>query len=355
MPEKRPKQPKGPAARTEQPKAPLTSVNEVLAWARESDPNMIKLRCFDVCNAQGEPVYAAKKGLRSKQIVNFRVGEEGLTAYVGVALPEFEIALRQPIESEEGAALFSAWLERVGGDAFRESPISFTPEAEPDAAVAADTSGTESEASPAEGGRSDEVKTPPSAPNISERTTVAYLAKIRETLDMLSNTDDQSPGAIARRSRFEDRLHEMFLQTGIVERLANLTLGESEVSAQSGLQVLQLNAPRVGGAVGRPAANPMDLMPTVAIRLYQRTQPVAGDHTITELPDPYALKIGAVLKEVLELENVEKGNELREALQELGAGQVRLEVVAWREQAGEKRQIVVAVGGAFVPKREGTA
>lgn len=343
------KRPSTPTAKTEHVQPPVRSVEDVLAWAQQTQPELVKNTCLNVCDAQGEPLYATQKGSRSKYLVSFRVGEEGLTAYAAVALPEIEMVLRQPIESEEGKAQFLVWLEKVGGKTFRESPISFVSappredaagaEAEPDAPVVA-------AATPA---------TPPASPNLSERTTVAYLAKIREALAPLTNIDDQSPGAIARRDRFAQRLHEMFLQTGILERLESLVPGESEVRAQSGMQILQLNAPRVGAAVGRPAENPLDLVPTTVIRLYQRTQPVAGDHTLTELPEPYALKVAAVLQETISLEEPSMESQLKEALQELGATQVRVEIVAWREQAGEKRQIIVAAGGAFISNKEGTA
>lgn len=185
---------------------------------------------------------------------------------------------------------------------------------------------------------------------IRELTVMSYLKQVRGILSPLYTSDDMSPKAIAIRSRLEASLSKEVTKVGLYERIQALESGESEKGTMRGMLLAQLRAPRVGSAVGIPAKDPLDLVDTLVIRLFQKSQLIGQGVVLTELPPVYAALVAGIVRQ---LEHVEHGSSaLREELQRLGIEQVKLEMTIWVERAGERDRRDVALVGITVPKKE---
>lgn len=185
---------------------------------------------------------------------------------------------------------------------------------------------------------------------IRELTVMSYLKQVRGILAPLYTHDDMSPKAIAIRSRLESSLFEEVKKVGLLERLQALEAGKSEESTMRGMLLAQLRAPRVGSAVGMPPKDPFDLVDTLVIRLFQKTQLVGQGISLTELPSRHAAVVAAIVRQLEHSEGTH--TRLREELQRLGIEQVKLEMTVWVEQAGEKERRDVPLVGITVPKKE---
>lgn len=126
---------------------------------------------------------------------------------------------------------------------------------------------------------------------------------------------------------------------------------EKGLVVSPGLSLIVSRQSRRGENLTGAAVNPNDMVPTLAIRFYQKRQELAGKNKVTEWKGVQLLQGCAIARLIQNLYTERANQPFIDALQKRGIVQVRLEVYSYRERAGEKYSVAAPLFGAFVPEQ----